>query len=195
MEIDGSKVSFTPAEARWAQAATMRFNSSPDLSQRILDAEIKAFDQWLPELHVPNVSDAARNIIARLALGEVGDELEIAAEKYEVSPLNNPHVVSLKLTEHDKAELLRLAQVDYEVAQERIETPEMVAIEDAEMREDAAFFIAMSDTMEPDQAVILGDMVRDSELVDKYEAELLEEANQTKKLVAPIVSMLKRELG
>ena len=192
MEVDGSKVSFTPAEARWAQAATMRFNSAPDLSQRILDAELKFFGQWLPEMNVPNVSDVPRNILARLALGEVGDELEIAAKKCDVSLPVNPHVIKIELTKHDKAELLRLAQVDYEIAHERIETPEMVALEDAEMREDAAFFIAMSDTMEPDQAVILGDMVRDSELVDEYEAELLEEANQTKKIVAPIISMLKK---
>jgi hypothetical protein len=195
MDIRGEKVRFTPSEAHWAQSASTRFGAIPDLAQRIQDARVAFARQWLSpdELPAPIV-DIRQDITTRLVNDCVLGRLQEVTIFHTAGAQGQEQpVIEVGMNREEKERLLDLAIGDYEIARRQIDTPEVVEVEDQQILDDAALFFATSDVMEPDQAVALGDMLRDPEMRAVFGPQR-EDAIREASVLGPIVTALEADL-
>lgn len=188
MDIRGNTISFKPNEAQWAQDAATRHRATHQLAQRIQDARVELVRQWLnPDKIPPTIEAAKRDVMTRvshaLALNHLV-EIELGHVEQEQP------VVDVELTQEEKIRLLHLAIVDHGMARDQLDVPEICEIEDRQIWDNVAMLVATSNIMEPHEAVALGDMLRDPEVMDDYYAMQHEIATREAAILGPMIAAL-----
>ena len=156
MDIRGSKVSFTPAEAYWVQDITMPSRAMPDLAQRLLDANLAFISPWFtpPNDYPTDIATAKKSMLAFFALDS------LISKAYEVAFQHTPtdeddtaqDVISVEMSQEEKARLLAIARDYHSLAQQQLNTPEVAEPKDGPGLADLATFVNSDSTIETDHA-------------------------------------------
>jgi hypothetical protein len=197
MDIENGKVLFTPSEAKWAQEAGMLGKVMLGLSQKLLDARVAYARPWLRPDQIPtaDILTARNNFWVRMALNDqMGDVHKVTLEHATGERGQELSVIPVVLDEPEKRGLLRLAKIHNDIARGRVETPELQAFEDGLLQDDFAASVATSDIVEPERAVLLGDMLRDPAEIATYEQDQQEEALHTMSITGQVITALEVDL-
>jgi hypothetical protein len=200
MDIKGEKVSLTPSEAHWAQHASMRSRAMamPEVAQRMLDARVAFAHPWLTSLEIPPITitiKEMKDVMARIALSHAMDTLHETTLQHATDEVGEEqHVITIPMSKPEKERLLQLAQISYEVAEQQLESPEIIALENSVIIDHFAMVAATSDIMEPDEALELVDWLHDPEVTADHEAYQQEEATREVRILTPIIAALERDL-
>ncbi len=185
MDIRGEQLGFTPTEAQWAQDTALLFRRAPGIAQKVLRARHAFAAQWLDTSTLPTPEAVTQTPLGVEALTNVlrtNDALKkIEREHATDADGNEQTVITVEFTRREKLELFRLAMRDQqniqEGEQEAQEIPEVREAERNAILDDAAFAaILMPDKiMSAEEAVELGDLLRDPEYIAAHDAAEREE--------------------
>lgn len=197
MDIKGTEIKFTPSEAHWAQSTSVLLKYMPGLVQRIQDARVARLSQWLDgdKLPPPVARPSQGAITIARYLSALNGLLEVELKHSIDERGQEQPVVAVQVSRDEKQGLLWAAEIDYELAQEELTIPEIVEIEDQAIRDDFAMGAATSNFMKPDQAVALGDILRDPEQLADHYAMQRNAAEKNVALLGPMILRLALDLS
>lgn len=201
MDVKGNKINLTLSEIRWAQHAatrTLRSPEVPGLAQKLIDAHVAFLgaEQTPWEVPLVEVQRAVGDLTARMLLQTQLRALHQAAppggtdETGQERPLI---VVEMDATE--KRTLLKLAHIDKQVATEYLHGSEEDAAVTQDFQDDVAMHAATSDYMDPQQAVIFGDTVRDPEFAAMSDAYDQGQYHHQLAVTAAVITALEADLS
>lgn len=192
MNITGNTIQFTHSEAQWAQDAATRQRRTHQLAQKIQDARIGIVRQWLdPDKIPPTISAAKSDLMTRVSHALALNHLVAIELVHGVDETGEEQpAITVEVTEDEKLRLFHLAIVDHTIARDQLDTPEIGEVEDREVWDNIAMLAATSTIMDPYEAVALGDMLRDPEVISDYYAMQNETATREAAILGPMIAAL-----
>jgi hypothetical protein len=191
MRITGEIVQLTPGEAHWAQGNAFYFDGFIPLAQRIQDARVARVRGWLGNAPC-SIRDAKASVHNRIQHVMALDRL-LLVEKAHEHDTTSP--IAVEVRDREKQALLTVARIDYDLAREQIEQPQLREIEDQHIWDDFAMLAATTDVMPADQAVALADMLRDPDAIADFYAIQRTEAITSMAMLGPFIATLEVHLS